>query len=97
MTEQITVKLNKKMFRPLLDEIRTFGGEGMYDSDSDLVAKSLFFTYYFMQVKQKSGKTIMETVMQARNLEKAEAVLSFLNDYFTFKKHGLSAFMKSGN
>ena len=97
MTEQITVKLNKKMFRPLMDELRAFGGNGMYDSDSDLVAKSLFFCYFFTSVKQKSGKTGLETIMQFRNLEKAEAMLTFLNDYYTFKKQGLSAFKKNGN
>jgi hypothetical protein len=98
MTEQITIKLNKELFRPLIDELRDFGGHGITESDSDLVGKTLFFTYFFISRNQEpSGKTALESVLEFRKVEKAEAILRFLNDYYLFKKKGLAAYKKNKN
>ena len=98
MTEQITIKLNKELFRPLIDELSDFGGRGITESDSDLVGKSLFFAYFFISSKQGSaGKTSLETVLEAKKIEKAEAILQFLNDYYVFKKKGLVAYKKDNH
>lgn len=94
MTEQVTIKLNKKTFRPLLDELKTFGGQGVTESDSDLVGKCLYFAHFFIFEKQENGKPIYDNYFEKKNIGKAEGILKFLNLYYTFKKQGINAASK---
>jgi len=88
MTDQITVKLNEKLFRPLIEDIDKFTGPGMVKSDSDLVAKCIFFTHQFMYKKQDSlgGKTLWEVLQEQSGREKPEMILTFLKNYSEFSR-----------
>jgi hypothetical protein len=91
ITEQITIKLNAKRFRPLLKKLEAFGGHGLTDSDSDLVGKALFYCYYSIYCKKPDCKNMstFEMVSAMSGKEKPELVLNFLNKYAEFKKQGL--------
>ncbi|MFC1742260.1 hypothetical protein ACFL3V_07030 [Nanoarchaeota archaeon] len=97
MTKQITIKLNHALFRPLLDEMRLFAGIGVAETDSDMVAKTLFFCYNFLSRKQKGnhGKTSLDLLLDAKGIEKSDAIVQFLNEYGFFKKVGLQEFKKT--
>jgi len=88
MTNQITIKLNEALFRPLMDDIDSFTGPGMTKSDSDLVAKCVFFTHCFMHEKRLEcgGKTLWDTVQQQYGIEKSEMILDFLKQYYEYTK-----------
>lgn len=95
MTKQITIKLNYKQFRPVLDSLVSFSGEGMYESDSDIVGKSLFYCYRATNIKHKDvGKTTYEVMTERRGMSKSEALLEFLEEYYRFKKEGLPNIQK---
>jgi hypothetical protein len=91
MTEQIVIKLNKKRFRPLLDKLEDFGGECLAESDSDLVAKCLYFCYFFCYTrnKERGNKTNYQIFTEMLKLDKSDAILTFLSAYNKFKKKGL--------
>jgi len=89
ITEQITIKLNKKLFGPVLESLRKFGGEGITESDSDLVGKSLFFAYDFVYDKKPecNNRTLLQLCLERLGPEgQAEQLLAFLNKYHKFKK-----------
>ena len=88
MTDQITVKLNEKMFRPLMEDIDKFTGPGMVKSDSDLVAKCIFFTHEFMHAKNPEfgDKTLWEICQEKAGRDKADMILGFLKNYSEFNK-----------
>ncbi|MBW2964206.1 hypothetical protein KY363_01990 [Candidatus Woesearchaeota archaeon] len=91
MTEQITIKLNKKMFRPVIEKLKEFAGTGMFDSDSDIAGKALFYTLRATCKKhEKLNKTSFDIITETTGLTKPEALLEFLNDYYKFKKNGLT-------
>lgn len=94
MTEQITLKLNKKTFRPLLDKLKSFGGDAITESDSDLAGKCLYFSYFFIQEKQNNGKSFIDDYFDNKGLNKAEGILKYLNAYYAFKKNGIKAASK---
>jgi len=89
MTKQITIKLNHDLFRPVLDKLTKFAGEGVTASDSDLVAKCIFFCDYIIFDKLKSGKTRLDLITESRDIELSEGILNFLGEYQKFKKQGL--------
>ena len=91
ITDQITIKLNAKKFRPLLKKLESFAGQGLVSCDSDLVGKALFYCYYSIYVKKPdcNNKTVFEIVSEMCKKDKPEMVLNFLNEYSDFKKHGL--------
>ncbi|MBW2964207.1 hypothetical protein KY363_01995 [Candidatus Woesearchaeota archaeon] len=91
MTEQITIKLNKKTFKPVIDDLKSFGGAGLTDSDSDLAGKCIYFVHFFLFEKQESGKSVYEDYFDRKGITKADGILKFLNSYYTFKKQGLKA------
>lgn len=88
MTDQITVKLNEEKFRPLIEGIDKFTGPGMVKSDSDLVAKCVFFTHCFMYEPKDEcgGKTLWDCYADRHGVEKADMVLGFLKAYSEFCK-----------
>jgi hypothetical protein len=91
ITEQITVKLNAKRFRPLMKELESFAGDGLIECPSDLVGKALFYCYYSIYHKRddRDGKSVVEFVSEKSGEQKSELILNFLKEYHTFKKHGL--------
>jgi hypothetical protein len=91
LTEQITIKLNKKQFRPLMDQLKAFGGQGITESDSDLAGKCLYFTYFFVYEKQDNGKSFIDDYFDNKGMNKAEGILKYLNAYYAFKKQGIKA------
>ena len=91
LTEQITLKLNKKTFRPLLDKLKSFGGDAISESDSDLAGKCLYFSYFFIYEKQDDGTTLYDKYFETRDIGKAEGLLKYLNAYYAFKKEGIKA------
>lgn len=95
MTKQITIKLNESRFRPILEKLRAFCGEGMAESDSDLVGKSLFYCYYASYCKNPDlgGKSTFDVISKKSGSTKPELLLNFLNKYQLFKKKGLKAFI----
>jgi hypothetical protein len=96
LTKQITIKLNHKQFRPLLDKIQEFAGIGLTESDSDTVGKSLFFCYQSLIQKQphRDNKTHFELLLDTVGIDRAQAMLFFLNNYSEFKKKGLNGIKK---
>ncbi len=92
MTEQITIKLNYKLFRPLMDKLVMFGGNGITESDSDLVGKALFFTHFFVHHRfpERGNKTDYEMLSEMVGKEKSEMLLTFLGEYHKFKKEGIA-------
>ena len=94
MTKQITIKLNESRFRPLMDKLRAFGGEGLVDSDSDLVGKALFYCYHSIYYKnpELGDKTSYDVISEKSGAGKSELLLKFLNMYHQFKKKGLKVF-----
>lgn len=98
MTEQITIKLNKKTFRPVLDKLTNFAGTGICESDSDIAGKALFYAYRATCKKhEKINKTTFDVITEIRGLSKPEALLEFLNDYYGFKKEGINSCEKKKN
>jgi hypothetical protein len=88
--------LNAGIFKDLLEELKKFAGEGIADSDSDLVGKSLFFCYYHIRRRQKAlgGKTNFQTLAELRKQEVPEMLMDFLNEYYIFKKKGIVNYKK---
>ena len=88
MTEQITIKLNKEQFKPLLDKLQAHAGYGIASSDSDMVGKMILFMFNIIvpQHKNQDNKTLIEQLLEPKNMEKADAIIAFLNDYAAFKK-----------
>jgi len=91
LTKQITIKLNHKHFRPLLDKLQEFAGSGLTESDSDSVGKSLFFCYQSLVQRQphRGNKTHFEILIDSLGIDRAQAMIFFLNHYSEFKKKGL--------
>ncbi|MFC1800978.1 hypothetical protein ACFLZB_00750 [Nanoarchaeota archaeon] len=89
MTKQITIKLNYELFRPLIDSLRHFSGQGVVSSDSDLVGKALFFAHFIIRHPTKKGKTRFEILAEDASVEKPESIVNFLNEFYLFKKNGL--------
>ena len=65
-----------------------FSGEGVVTSDSDLVAKCLFFAYFIINHPNQTGKTHFDSLVDLSNIEKSEAIVNFLNEFNKFKKKG---------
>ena len=55
MTRQITIKLNEKKFKPLLDKL-SHNGLGSVGSYSELVSKMILFDYFLWGEKCKKLK-----------------------------------------
>jgi hypothetical protein len=89
MTKQITIKLNEERFRPLLNKLRMFGGDGITESDSDLVGKCLFLCYELIYNKRGRDKTSFDVLAENAGQDKPQLILGFLSDYYRFKKKGL--------
>jgi hypothetical protein len=91
ITDQITVKLNAKKFRPLLEKLESFAGKGITECNSDLVGKALFFCYYSIYDKKPdcNDKTTFQIISEMTGMEKPEMLLNFLQAYSEFKKQGL--------
>jgi len=91
MTKQITIKLNHKQFRPLLDKLQEFAGLGLTESDSDTVGKSLFLCYQSLIQRNpnRDNKTHFEILIENVGIDRAQAMIYFLNNYSEFKKKGL--------
>ena len=96
LTKQITIKLNYNQFRPLLEELKTFAGTGITESDSDMVGKSLFFCHQatIQRLPHRGNKTHFEILTENIGISKSEAILYFLNNYAEFKKKGLKGLKK---
>ncbi|MBW2964209.1 hypothetical protein KY363_02005 [Candidatus Woesearchaeota archaeon] len=95
MTKQLTIKLNEEQFQPLIDELKRFTGEAMGETNSDFVAKTLFFAYMYLKKKQPGvNKTLYEVLDEQLNFDKSEIMLQFMNEYAEFKKVGLAVYDK---
>ena len=84
MTKQIALKLNYEQFRKKLDELSSLGC-CMSTSDSDLVAKCVFFVWRYVKMSTKINKTQLDIVCEALGMDKAEMMVDFLKDYYEFK------------
>ena len=91
MTEQLTIKLNASSFEPLLTELMKRHGQAIATSNSDLVGKSVFMSYFLTYYKQEllGGKSFMELVEEKVGISTSELMISFLNAYNTFRKEGI--------
>ena len=78
MTERINIKLNKNLFRPLLDELKELVGKEFFDNDNDLVAKSVFFTY--LSIKDHNWRFLHDLGKDPKSL------IYFLDEYRKFKR-----------
>jgi hypothetical protein len=78
------------MFRPLLDDLTDFGGKGITISDSDLVAKCIFFVYRYIHYPTKKNKTLLDLNLESLEIGKAEGILGYLNDFYEFKEKRVS-------
>lgn len=88
MTKQITIKLNEKKFRPILDALHR-NCAGIPASDSELVGLALFHAHLFCTQKHPSGKTYAEWFAQQFNMKKDEAQYTLMTKYKQFQKKGL--------
>jgi len=79
-----------------MDKLNEFAGTGLSTSDSDLVGKCLFYSYFsiFCKVHDRNTKSGFEVLGESSNLESSEMILNFLQAYSLFKKQGLKAFEK---
>ena len=85
MTEQIVIKLNKKKFKPLLDEcIRASGGA--ISNYSECVGKTLFFMHIYLTEKNDKldKKTIQQFLLEHSGTSKEEMTLIFFKKYNEF-------------
>lgn len=91
ITDQITIKLNAKRFKPLIEKLENFAGKGITECNSDLVGKALFFCYYSLHDKKPAcnDKTAFQIISEISGMGKPELLLDFLQAYSTFKKNGL--------
>jgi len=85
MTEQITIKLNTKKFKPLIDDLNEFGKKHC-GSNSEIAAKAIFFTheYFFEKLEKLDNKTRIETILEKMGEPKDKAILDFIKKYNRF-------------
>ena len=88
MTNQITIKLNEKRFKPLLDKLIECGCDTSKNY-SECVGKCLFFLNQFMLEKQKelNDKTRFEFLLEKSDISKDEFIIKLLADYNKFIKN----------
>ena len=83
---QITIKLNKARFQPILEFFRAVS-PCPKNSDSAIVERSIYFCYWFMNCPQNCGKTLQECVKAAKNIkEDSTLYFTFLKDYQMFRE-----------
>ena len=82
MTEQIVIKLNKKKFQPLLDNISEWA-KNTFSSYSECVSKSVVFMYLYCNEKLPSleNKTRFEYILEKRSISNDESIVTFLARY----------------
>ncbi len=67
MAKQIVIKLNKKRFGPLLDQIKECFASVDAKTYSEEVGKIIFGIYWLTSYKYPNGKTGMDMVREAIN------------------------------
>lgn len=89
MTRQITIKLNEKRFKPLLDKL-SHNGLGSVKSYSELVGKIILFDYLMWSEKCKklTNKTKMQFIIEKIKTRKNKMHEEFLKVYKNFVKKG---------
>lgn len=67
MTKQITIKLNEKIYKPILDELMQHGTS---KSNSECVAKCIMVCKFFLDRKgwEKFGYTLPEMVIKINHM-----------------------------
>ncbi len=92
VTKQITIKLNEEKFRPLIDKLNEFSGTGLATSDSELVGRCIFYTYFsiFSKVHNQNTKSGFEVLQDCSGQDSSELIMTFLQEYSSFRKKGLS-------
>jgi len=89
MTEHITIKLNKKVFGPLLEALEK-NGKCDFNSMSELVGCNTFFAYEFVTRKiGNTGKTGLEIVLESAGQERSKTFLEFKGRYHKYVKEKL--------
>ncbi|MFH1682277.1 MAG: hypothetical protein ABIA37_00620 [Candidatus Woesearchaeota archaeon] len=93
MAERISIKLNRRLFNPLLDELKEFLGKGFFDNDNDLVSKCVFFSHWLIanQDKNKFVVTNLQTLLRLGGMEKKEALITFNERYKQFKRNKIDS------
>jgi hypothetical protein len=85
MTKQLTIKLNEEKFIPLLKKMGCF--LGYPSSNSDLVARCIFFTYLVM-TENINGNISFELFCKRLDVTKEEAILEFIKKYKDYVTNG---------
>ncbi len=86
MTEQITIKLNKKRFEPVFKELQEYG-HNIMTSNSALAAFAIWFLYdHCFEVYPELGMTKAEWIFKRLNKPKEKSMIDMLERYGRFKK-----------
>lgn len=89
MTRQITIKLNEKRFKPLLDKL-SHNGLGSVKSYSELIGKIVLFDYlnWSEKCKKLNNKTKMQFIIEKMKISKRKMHEEFLKVFEKFNKKG---------
>ena len=87
MTKQITIKLNEKSFKPVLDRMMK-ATRGVARSNSELVGMCVFYVHEvnFRKAEQLGNKTRAEFLLEKFGYTGEDGLLEWLKDFKTFMK-----------
>jgi len=89
MTKQITIKLNEKRFKPLIESLIESNNRTS-KSYSEAVGKAIFYSHQATVKKhhELGNKTIQEKICELREITKEQCQIEFLRAYSEFtSKH----------
>ena len=87
-TPQIRTSINKKVFQPVVDDLRLLAGPTA-KSDNELIAKSLFHTWFFFLYKVKDGKTPYDLLLETLKWDDLHYMNTFFIQYAFLLEVGL--------
>lgn len=89
MTEQITIKLNKDKFQPILDKVNECGGNTI-KTPSELAGKAIFYMYLLgcEELPELDNKTRLEFICNKLGISIEEGFLKFISKYNDFITEG---------
>jgi hypothetical protein len=87
MTKQITVKLNHKLFSPIINGITSFENKGSSKTNSECVGKMIFLVHQ-MLYKKYDEKTKIQIISEGLGMSLNEQLVEFNREYSEFLKNG---------
>ena len=87
MTQQIVIKLNKKIFSPIINELME-QCSGTSQSISELIGKQIYFCYLLNSEKlpEFGNTSSLEVLYKTLKISKDKALIDFLKKYNKFLK-----------